>query len=165
MSFSEIVNFHPASQRFHFDDFPCGSLSVFLNPQVSNTAGGYIHSRPCQENLPKSLKHNTLNKSRHRKERAQSLFMAELQLLSSKQQILLNLYQVSDEQQREKERAKQFFFLLCAKRHKHQPCERVAAWRFAQKNDKVESSIFLNQLAKKICFRLAFCVWFLLQII
>lgn len=110
MSFSEKVNFHPASQRFHFDDFPCGSLSVFLNPQVFNTAGGYIHSRPCQENLPKSLKHNTLNKSRHRKETAQSLFMAELQLLSSKQQILLNLYQVSDEQQREKERAKQFFF-------------------------------------------------------
>lgn len=113
MSFSKIVNFHPASQRFHFDDFPCGSLSVFLNPQVSNTAGGYIHSRPCQENLPKSLKHNTLNKSRHRKETAQSLFMAELQLLSSKQQILLNLYQVSDEQQREKERAKQFFFVMC----------------------------------------------------
>lgn len=59
----------------------------------------------CQENQPKSLQHNTLNKSRHRKETAQSLFMAELQRLSSKQQILLNFYHVSDEQRREKDGA------------------------------------------------------------
>lgn len=57
----------------------------------------YVRSQPCQENLPKSLQHNTLNKSRHRKERAQSLFMAELRCLSSKQQILLNSNQVPDE--------------------------------------------------------------------
>lgn len=62
----------------------------------------YVCSRPCQENLPKSLQHNTLNKSRHRKERAQSLFMAELQCLSSKQQILLNSNRVPDEQKGEK---------------------------------------------------------------
>lgn len=91
-------------QRSHFDDFACGSLSVFLNLKypINYTSSGYVHSRPCQENQPKSLQHNTLNKSRHRKETAQSLFMAELQCLSSKQQILLNLYQVSDEQKERK---------------------------------------------------------------
>lgn len=118
-------------QRSHFDDFACGSLSVFLNLKypINYTCSGYIHSRPCQENQPKSLQHNTLNKSRHRKETAQSLFMAELQCLSSKQQILLNLYQVSDEQKRENERAN---------RHKHTLCECVSA----SKNKGVKSNIF-----------------------
>lgn len=62
-----------------------------------------MHTQPAgQENQPKSLQHNTLNKSRHRKETAQSLFMAKLQSLSSKQQILLNFYQVSDEHESER---------------------------------------------------------------
>ena len=87
--------------------FSFGSMRVFLNLKypTSHTSSGYVHRRPSQENQPKSLQHNTLNKSHHRKETAQSLFMAELQCLSSKQQILLNSYHVSDEQKREKEGA------------------------------------------------------------
>lgn len=83
----------------------CGSCSIFLNLKypIQNYASiGSIYSQPCQENLPKSLQHNPLNKSHHRKETAQSLFMAEVQCLSSKQQILLNLYQVSDQCKSEK---------------------------------------------------------------
>lgn len=103
--------------KLHFDDFARGSLSVFLDLKypINSSSSGYVHSRPCQEKQPKSLQHNTLNKSGHRKETAPSLFMAELQRLSSKQQILLNLYQVSDEERRERERAA------------HQVCECVAA--------------------------------------
>ena len=55
--------------------------------------------------------------------------MAELQRLSSKQQILLNLYQVSDEQPREKEWP----------RHKHQPRERVAAEGLHEKGEEMET--------------------------
>lgn len=103
-----------------------GSLKVFLNLKypINYTSSGCIHSRACQESQPKSLQHNTLNKSRHRKETAQSLFMAELQCLSSKQQILLNLYHVSDERKREKEGAN---------RHLCRLCERVAAESFQEK--------------------------------
>lgn len=125
-----------------------GSLKVFLNLKypINYRSSGCIHNQPCQENQPKSLQHNTLNKSRHRKETAQSLFMAELQCLSSKQQILLNLYHVSDEQKREKERATRRWRRLC----EH--------GEFSRK--EIKSRHFLHQLqlikqsfnsAKKIC--------------
>lgn len=55
--------------------------------------------------------------------------MAELQRLSSKQQILLNLYQVSDEQQREKEWP----------RHKHQSRECVAAEGLHENREEMET--------------------------
>lgn len=130
---------YPERQRSHFDDFACGSLSVFLHLKypINYTSSGYVHSRPCQEPQPKSLQHNTLNKSRHRKETAQSLFMAELQRLSSKQQILLNLYQVSDEQKE------------WANRHKHRLCERVAAEtlheRIKESNQVFSASITIKK--------------------
>ena len=125
---------HPERQRSHFDDFSCGPLSVFLNLKypINYTSSGYVHSRPCQENQPKSLQHNTLNKSRHRKETAQSLFMAELQCLSSKQQILLNLYQVSDEQKSELAGTKQ---RLCER----WGCRKVCTGEWKKSNQSVFS--------------------------
>lgn len=145
------------AKRFHFDGFACGSLSVFLKLKypMSSTSSGYI-----QENQPKSLQHNTLNKSHHRKETAQSLFMAEPRCLSSKQQILLNLYQVSDEQQQRERRRSElksccflFFFLV---------------WRnFSPVFGLLKriEKCFSISLAKKICQPCFIVWWFVLQII